>query len=66
MVIEKKDNDIIFEGQGRIVDETCKCGHLKSRHMGIENHGGCKECNCIQWSFSNRWVITDLEKIKVV
>lgn len=56
-------NDIIFEGKGRIVDEICDCDHLKSHHMGIDGHSGCKECSCTKYGFSNRWVITDLIKL---
>lgn len=28
------------------VDEVCRCGHLKSKHMGLNEHGACSICEC--------------------
>lgn len=28
------------------VDEVCRCGHLKSEHVGLNGHGACQICEC--------------------
>ncbi len=57
-----RKEDIIFEGIGRIVDEICLCNHLRSHHSHDGNLG-CKECDCVKFSFSDRWVMSDMMKI---
>lgn len=32
--------------KGKRVDEVCRCGHLKSKHMGLNEHGMCSMCEC--------------------
>lgn len=32
--------------RGKRVDEVCRCGHLKSKHMGLNEHGICSMCEC--------------------
>lgn len=34
------------EKRGKRVDEVCRCGHLKSKHMGLNEHGACSICEC--------------------
>jgi len=46
------------------VDEKCRCGHLKSEHVGYTriiagtsnrapNHGACSKCGCNQYTWKN-------------
>ncbi len=32
--------------KGKRVDEVCRCGHLQSKHMGLNHHGACSMCEC--------------------
>lgn len=32
--------------KGKRVDEVCTCGHLKSKHRGLNEHGICSMCEC--------------------
>lgn len=32
--------------KGKKVDEVCRCGHLQSKHMGLNHHGACTICEC--------------------
>jgi len=34
------------EKKGKRVDEVCCCGHLKSKHRGLNEHGICSMCEC--------------------
>ena len=36
----------VAEKKGKRVDEVCRCGHLKSKHAGLNEHGLCIFCEC--------------------
>ena len=38
----------------KIIDERCRCGHLKSEHgttMVAVGHGSCNECGCCRFTW---------------
>jgi hypothetical protein len=40
-----------------VKDEICTCGHLKSKHAGLNGHGACtKTCTCRQFTWA-KWVL---------
>lgn len=48
-----------IDGKFTIIDEVCKCGHLKSQHDGISGHGTCDKknfCSCDIYTWSG-WVV---------
>lgn len=37
------------------IEEVCYCGHLQSKHAGLNGHGHCQieDCDCEQYTFKS-------------
>lgn len=59
MAVRKITNPTEKLKKGERLDETCKCGHLKSKHkdlvsIGITNNHGadCTKCDCARFTWT--------------